>query len=549
LRGTPPPTAGPARLRAPEALPTVELGAAEQRLQDIGASLLPGAVQLPDTLSVNSIAANWDTLYADGVLESLDSHTRVRELIRDIDVSNPTAIAAIDSIDLAPYRVAIESAGFLTDFKAVETAADAVPKPLAPLATRLRVLAATLRSFGTLPRAASGPEVVIAKQQAIDRLRALAGEILANPGEKKLQDLKTERATLETFIEDRSALRRPGTDAVQERFLRNELARLRRDFPTLELYINSLKARISDQLAFTPERAIAVRQQILDDLDAATKPLFNERKKVFDKPIADMQDSETRRRRFLLTWLTTARRRAANDIDARIALRSQVLADLSRQGVADAEVVLEGRFGVEISGCATDDGTLSCTASQTVPPNQTAIFGERFLRLSTPTETVFTFTVRFFDEADVPSYPTVYLTARGDQAEAAGEQLQLEPRRHCGAGARSANSEHHAGATDHTTGGLPPTPPLCGWHRNHFTGSGQLQLKQRIADYFEGSATVAFKSGDLGTPNPDPPAGSKPPKDEVTFSRERVGARVRKADLCRTFAGYLDQRNGRGIFG
>jgi hypothetical protein len=468
------------------------------------------------------------------LLEHIDSVARVRELFNDLTIDPAKAADPFGDTTLPSAIVTVDAQGAIV-------VADKLPDALKPLVDRLKALEARRRELAT--RLAVGQQPALSTNasahvavrsddlaKAYEQLAKLASELADAPSsmskKREVAEQMKKIEQIESLIAegavkaDAAAAAAPLSDeeklleVAETEAILKEVDRIASDRPRLlaaiaQFHTLLTQPDLDNTPPKSPQRALRAKQAVLEGLSAELKTLVAARKVAVDDRISALQNADERERRNLRTWLRSTDRDKAAEIDARIEARNQVLLDLGRQAVTDADTAMAARFpGADISQCAQTDGTLTCIASQLVPPDQTAIFSASFIAAIAPPDTVFKFQVRFFDEVDVPANDTVYLTT-SDNPKPPPNSFAL--------GLVGSVGQKRDPAVAAPTDASPCATLVCtDGHKNHFSGSGQVQLKQRVADYFEGSATVTFKDGDLGVFDPTKDVN----KDQtVSFSR------------------------------
>lgn len=257
------------------------------------------------------------------------------------------------------------------------------------------------------------------------------------------------------------------------------------------------------RLAGSRDRALEVRALILGEIDTHLKDLIDSRKSMLYNPIKDIREAANRGRRTMRTWFNESERKRSEAAAARIRLADRALAELDAQGSSDANAAISAKFAfIDVTGCSGED-KYSCSAVRIIPPGQSATFPGAFMAVATPATTLIKFQVKFFDEAQDPANSVAYLS-RSEVTTPPGPEFTWNL-----VGSVGQKRDAIAEAAPVVPPANPPVDPpadpfpcgtfLCAeGHRNHFQGSGRLDARQRFADYFEGSGSLSFKSGDLG---------------------------------------------------
>jgi hypothetical protein len=469
----------------------------------IGADVASTLTKLGDTALVDQVAleAAVRKPYTDRRQELLN---REKELLRYVGsrfaYAAPAAVPA--EVTYVEQRIAaLEAAAGPVDPR--------VPDPLVPEYEQLAQTtpAAFAAAVANVETAIANHEKNLAPaatQDARDKARAALPALYATSTRLRRAQAEVQPvpAPPPALAAEARPERQPLNDELQ--LVRGELAMLDGDRPLVDLAIESVVRRLHAMPSphdprtkggvGTSERARNALDAVAFELEQEIKTRREARIAAFDKKVEELRASWRRRSRMF------TRRDEQSDLEGHVRRADALLELLDFHGKTDVNSSLGARFGGAIlRNCSDDGSTYACSAVRLLSPGETTSYSSGFL--DSIGSGLIKFTVRFFDEAEEPANAEAYITR---------VEKFTPPKNEFSWGLTGGVGWDR----DPAVKGRPPVPPettpapgapadcpllVCvDGHKNHFTGSGRLDLKQRIQNYMDAQGSLSFKKGDLG---------------------------------------------------
>jgi|GEM_PF-1115290 len=167
----------------------------------------------------------------------------------------------------------------------------------------------------------------------------------------------------------------------------------------------------------------------------------------------------------------------------------------------DPTVLLADRAGAaSLADCATANGKLTCSATQTANPGQSVIFPHSILELDR--KQILQAKAKFFDETQAPSNPTAYLIEAGQVPDDRPPEGSFGLNAGVGGVYEPFVDKHTVDFGVPRCANLCPANPLDTQHDSHYKASGRLDVTRTLSYFADASVSMKFQGGDFGG-NPD----------------------------------------------
>jgi hypothetical protein len=171
------------------------------------------------------------------------------------------------------------------------------------------------------------------------------------------------------------------------------------------------------------------------------------------------------------------------------------------QSKSDPVFLLAGRIGAAtLADCATANGKLSCSATQTANPGQSVVFDHVILTIEP--KQILQAKVKFFDETQTPSNPTAYLIEEGQTPDDRPPEGSFALTAALGGVYEPFVSKRTAAFGIPNCAALCPAFPLDSQHDAHYKTSGRMDVTRTLSYFADANLSLKFQAGDFGG-NPD----------------------------------------------